>query len=446
MIDQHPKPQDLEKFMLGKLEPAENQEIVRHLLTGCTECREVTADAWGRFEEGLAAARRQPEVPDWGPSAYDAMLDRVFARASLRAAHLARERSQAGLVYSELARHPLARQLTLVRNSRRFRSWALCERLLAESFDRRFEDPKASLELAQLAVETSRKLSSDEYGAELLADLRGRALAYLGNARRVASDLPGAHKAFASARAEIEAGTGDPLEQALLSQFRGHLFVAQRRFQTAFGLFKQAHEIYRRCGESQSAATVLMDLGFAYSIADEPAKAMPHLREALRQIDHRSDPRLVLIARHNLIDCLNDTGEHRQALRELTELRPLYSELGDRMNLVRLRWLEGKILAGLERYAEAEAAFLDVRQAFVESELAYESALVCLDLAELYARDRRIGDVRRLATEMLAVFEPLQIRRETLAALQMLQDAAQTERLTAGVVRQIAATLTSARA
>jgi hypothetical protein len=47
----------------------------------------------------------------------------------------------------------------------------------------------------------------------------------------------------------------------------------------------------------------------------------------------------------------------------------------------------------------------------------YDTALVSLELASLYAARGRTGDLKRLASEMLPVFTSLQIHREALAVL-----------------------------
>lgn len=50
-----------------------------------------------------------------------------------------------------------------------------------------------------------------------------------------------------------------------------------------------------------------------------------------------------MAAQHNLIVFLTESGQHQQARADLAKTRRLYRDLGERMNLVRLRWLEGKI-------------------------------------------------------------------------------------------------------
>ncbi|HEV8580945.1 MAG TPA: hypothetical protein VGX68_17905 [Thermoanaerobaculia bacterium] len=42
----HPKPEQLERFMRGEVSPAENRAVVNHLLTRCPQCRYITSRLW----------------------------------------------------------------------------------------------------------------------------------------------------------------------------------------------------------------------------------------------------------------------------------------------------------------------------------------------------------------------------------------------------------------
>jgi hypothetical protein len=42
----HPPEQDLRRFMKGELTRPEAREVVRHLLTGCPQCKQVTQRLW----------------------------------------------------------------------------------------------------------------------------------------------------------------------------------------------------------------------------------------------------------------------------------------------------------------------------------------------------------------------------------------------------------------
>jgi hypothetical protein len=52
----HPAEADLVRFMRGEISPTKALPIVRHLLTGCARCSEVTRKLWGFGDE--ASERR----------------------------------------------------------------------------------------------------------------------------------------------------------------------------------------------------------------------------------------------------------------------------------------------------------------------------------------------------------------------------------------------------
>jgi hypothetical protein len=43
---EHPAPQQIERFVRGESTPAETRAVVRHLLVGCRTCREVARPLW----------------------------------------------------------------------------------------------------------------------------------------------------------------------------------------------------------------------------------------------------------------------------------------------------------------------------------------------------------------------------------------------------------------
>jgi hypothetical protein len=72
--------------------------------------------------------------------------------------------------------------------------------------------------------------------------------------------------------------------------------------------------------------------------------------------------------------------------------------------------------------------------------------MVALDLAELRLRRGETREVERLAEEMVTVFEPIEVHRETGRALSLLGPAAAAETLTLELIRQLRAYLLRARA
>jgi hypothetical protein len=70
---------------------------------------------------------------------------------------------------------------------------------------------------------------------------------------------------------------------------------------------------------------------------------------------------------------------------------------------------------------------LQAREGFLERNLAYEVAVVSLDLSAVYVRLGEVDQVSQTVAETLPIFRALRVGRETLAALLQLQKMADRE-------------------
>jgi len=407
------------------------------------------------------AAGRSEAAPAAGPgspneTAYETVLDRVFSRIASEEAGIEAARRRADVLFEELMQHPPAHQELLVHNSARFRDRMLCERLLAASHDEGFREPARSEQLARIAVAVAERVadglpetaldSSSPALSDALAGLQARAWAQLGNALRIRSDLDGAAVAFRSAEALMAAHPRlGLLDKARIFDLKASLCRARRHFAEAARLLDRVITIYQRLGQSNLTGRALSQKATLQLCAGDREGCMALLRRALELIDPHEDPRCYLNARHNLILALADDGKPREAFALLFHTRPLYLKLGDRMNLLRLRWLEGQVALGLHRLEQAETAFREVRGAFVEMGLEYDVALVSLDLAMVFAQQGRAAEMRRLAEEMLTFFESRQILPEAMAAFLVFCNAARMEQAGLALVQEVAAFLKQAR-
>jgi hypothetical protein len=147
----------------------------------------------------------------------------------------------------------------------------------------------------------------------------------------------------------------------------------------------------------------------------------------------------------NLIRCLFDSGQIAEAAALIPEARHLMEQTGTRSDLLHLRWLEADVAAALGHSAEAEQAFLEVKEALSEACLAFDAALVSLGLAVLYAREGRTAEVKPLAEEIIPIFQSCEVPQEALAALIVFQNAAEMEQLTIGLVEEVTAFLEKVR-
>jgi hypothetical protein len=93
----------------------------------------------------------------------------------------------------------------------------------------------------------------------------------------------------------------------------------------------------------------------------------------------------------------------------------------------------------------AERALAEVREGFIERGMPYDAALVSLQLAEIYARDRDSLRLERLAREMFPIFQSRALHRGALAALILFREAVAMRQADQRLIRDLAGYLRSAR-
>jgi transcriptional regulator with XRE-family HTH domain len=352
----------------------------------------------------------------------------------VRARRTRKARRDAAQLWARLQGEPPAKQRLLVERAHEFQTWALAERLCHASEDAASDRADRALELAGLACRVAELAPGEETWR---SRLQGYALAYLANARRVANDLSGAEETFARAwklwQAGAEADPGLLAEWRLLDR-EASLHRDRRRFREALDRLDQA----RASAPPEAAGRILVNKAFALDQMGEAELAMEVLFKAAPLVDGKRDPRLLFGLRFNLTAGLCHLGRYAEAEALLPEVRGLAAGLRKELDRVRIVWLEGKLAAGLGRQAEAIASFERVRWEFTDCEMAYDCALVTLELAEVYLKDGHTRKVRALAEEILWVFRSEEFHREALATLQLFIEAARKEAATAELARRVA--------
>jgi tetratricopeptide (TPR) repeat protein len=320
------------------------------------------------------------------------------------------------------------------------RDGARCEALLAAARDLRHRDPERMVLLARTAAELAGCLPPERCGGEPLhQDLLARAWAEVANAHRVANELRAAARCFSRAFDHLRQGSGDPFLLAHLMDLDASLLRAQRRFREAAALLERARALYDTGGERRLAGRALLGKALAVGADGEHEEALRLLVAALDRFD-RGDLELVAAAVHGIIDFTVKLHRFAEGRRLLEISRPLYAGAGE-LNLLKLRWVEGRLAAGLGEAGAAERAFGDVRSGFEHHRMPYEAALVSLDLAAVWLEQGRTEEVRAAIVDTLAAFRALGIRREALAALLVLHRALARERASLRLLRTVAARL-----
>jgi tetratricopeptide (TPR) repeat protein len=370
-------------------------------------------------------------------AAYDAPLSRAIAATTAFAGRFRKERAKLERYLAEIAGRPEAVLDISWQRSASLRGLPLVEALLAASAAVRYRDPHLMWSLALLAKGAAEALDPGRYPAALLADCQARAWAELANAERVADNFDAAETALSEAKRLLLGGSGEPLSVARVVDVEASLRTAQRKLPQAVSLLEGLCRTYREIGERHLTGRALISLGQCIYYGGDAAKAAAYLAEALSLFDQERDAQMAATARKNYLLFLADSGQFlraselllRSGLREAFQNEPL--------TLLRLRWVEGKIFAGLARLDRAVQAFEEVHAGFVERSLHYDAALAGLDLAEALLRQDRTARVRQIATETYETLKSLGIQGEALRALDFLNQAAARDRVTLPKVQSV---------
>jgi len=340
------------------------------------------------------------------------------------------DREEAAALWEQLCSLSGAERLLVIEEAAEYQSWAFCERLAVESREVAYKRPREALELAQLAWRVAK------LGDASNPRLQGWALFHVANGYRACQDLRAAAAAFSRAQelwTKATIGDSGLLNEAVPLWIEAALRRAERSFPEALERIDEA--LSREHGDLR--ARMLLTKSSIFQALGDPEGSAVALAEAAPLIDPGRDPRLALVLRFNLVVDLCHMERFDQAAAGLGEVQRLAVQQGEELDLQRVAWLRGKVAAGLGHYAEAEAAFCQVRKSFQTHGLAYDHALVSLDLSLVLLEEGRSGDVRRIAEEMLWIFDGLRIHREALAALQLFCRAAQAEAATAALARRV---------
>ncbi len=268
----------------------------------------------------------------------------------------------------------------------------------------------------------------------------------MGNARRAAGALREAERLFGHARYVItHHGVTETGVLARIDELEGSLRKDQRIFDRAEELLTRSAMLYRVIGATIETARVLLNVGDVFFYRGMPDQAIAVLRTALEEIPADTQPRLFLNGRHNLALYLIESGRYDEAADALDTDEDLYRRFPEPWTQLRLVWLRGKIAVGRGEAEVAERSLLEARDGFLGLGIGYDAAMVSLDLALVYLRQERNAEILRLAEEMFPIFEAQDVHREAIAALQLFQEAARRQEVTAELVRDLAVYFREAR-
>jgi tetratricopeptide (TPR) repeat protein len=353
------------------------------------------------------------------------------------------EADQTEELWAVLKRLPSDRQRKLLQQDSRFWNRAFCERLCKESAKQANRHPARASLLGDLALSLAEKIAAVQGSGK---DLRAYAAAHLANAIRAQGTLPAADEVFDQAsrlwsQAVLE-GEAPASYEARILDLKSSLCRAHRHLSEAIELIDQALALEPAVSER---GRLLIKKSKILEETGDLTAAIALLREAEPLLDPKADPRLMLCLRHNLMWLLATEGRAEEAQALFPGVQILARKLNNGLDLVRLRWAQARIEAAFGRTAKAIELLMQVRGEFVTRGIAYDTALVTLELAALLAGEGRAAEVKTLARNLVPIFEAQAVHREALAALTLFRQAAERESVTVELARGMLDYLSRAR-
>lgn len=330
-------------------------------------------------------------------------------------------------------------RLFLVETCPEYQIWALAERLCHESERAAAGNATVAATWSNLAWKVAELAPLGDVGR---SRLKGYVLLFVANVERVRGNLHKAEEKFDRAQELWLAGAGglDLLAFWRLPDLKASLCRARRQFQEAL----QLHDDALALGP-EAAGRILLNKASTLEQMGEAEQALAVLGKAAPHVERDGEPRQLFGLWFNRAAILCDLDRIAEAAELLPRVRELAEGLGNEPDLVRLRWLEGRVAAGLGRLDEAVAALEQVRQDFERLEMFYDCALASMKLASLYLEQGRTAEVKALVAEAEPVFRSLDIHREALAAFLLFRRAVEKETATADLARRLFKYLQEAR-
>ena len=414
-------------------------EYVRRSLALVQEGREDLARPGTLSREEAASQEIDAVVAEEGRR-YQELLRSSLRRLDRTAGALL-ERRAAPRLWRRLRRHPEERWRAVVGAEEDFWSWGLVELICEESERAASANLHQAERLAELALTIAERLP----GKDLRAQAESYSWGFLGNARRVRGYLLLSDEAFARSAAlwpEDEDVNACPLDMSRLLDLKASLRREQRRLPEALDLLGRA---FKQARTDCAKARILLKKAKTLEETDNYAEAVKALRQASPFVERSGDLRLLLNLGFNLLENEVQEGRSVDVSRCLAQVRDLAVQLRNELDLIRLRWLEGRLAASFGQRAEAERAFRAVRDELAGRQMYYDMALVLLESAVLLLEEGRTQEVRELATCMEVIFRAEGVHREAIAALCLFHQAALQDWATVELARSVLAFLRRSR-
>lgn len=296
-------------------------------------------------------------------------------------------------------------------------------------------DRQRGVEFAEVALESLAPLRG-RLEASRLAELEVKGLAELGNAYRLVFDYSAAEQAFAWAEQRLEKSlTASSELQSDLIALKASLYHDERRLEEALML---THRALPLAGTScRLKAEILIRQGSIQWRLGSLTEAIADFRTAFELLIPEREPYLTWLAAQNLAMALHSAGDNASAQVSLERAEPIVRSLGQAGPMCLRHWLMGLLAAAQGDLSQAEMHLCRAHGGYETLGDRARAAVISLDLASLYLRLDRAVEAAQLTAEALPQLRSLGLAAEGIVALNLLQQALETEALSAAILEKV---------
>ena len=267
-------------------------------------------------------------------------------------------------------------------------------------------DPHSGEHLAMTAHMLIDYLVGGEFPEHLKNSFRISAMAVVANSRRLEGNWQDSFSAISLAKSYLFTGKIEPSAEAYLLSVHASLVCDTGHLEDAVHLVSRAADIYRSAGDLRGLATMKIQAADALQGGHKLGEAILMAEDALTLLTPDCI-RLQMLARSIITECLVSLGRLPEALRSYEATKPLYDEAGDEVTLLKVEYLEAKILDALGYARESEKLFRSSIDGATEMEIYRLSFLWRFAFFESLFKRNAIGKAARLCQEGIDLLQKI---------------------------------------
>jgi tetratricopeptide (TPR) repeat protein len=336
------------------------------------------------------------------------------------------ERSEAKPIVNEL-RHTIDDQWEREIPSD-WRRLGLVLELVREASDALESAPRRSLSFAQFAIVIVTTIPATAYPPPLLVAAEAKAWKELANAHRYLGEYEAALRAVDAADRHLDASNVLGHDRAVMQFARALVLADIRRFDEAQVLLAKSAAVFAEFNDTRRAGQTLLLQGMIEQRQDHLPEACEAYTRAIKTLKNTDDVMSLASAYNNLGHAYIDRGERQAAVTALQSALSIFTELGKTGEMLRTRFLLGRVLLRAGHHATARDLLIDVRRMFLGLDMTEEAGIAGLELVEALLALGEQGLAQGIVEDVLREFQHAGVSERAATALAYLLKIVATER------------------